>query len=208
MKAIFIPLLLSLFALTSCDPSNGAPKEGKIKDDVKDEDAKNETITFGTGCFWCTEAIFQQLDGVQSVTSGYMGGHVDNPTYEQISTATTGHAEVVNIVYNPEKISTNKLLEWFWKSHDPTDAGGQGADRGPQYRTIIFYHSDEQKAAATKSKTAAQKLLDKPIATSIEKAKTFFAAEKKHQDFYFNNKRNGYCRAVIIPKLEKLKLEK
>lgn len=170
--------------------------------------AEKETITFGTGCYWCTEAIFQQLDGVKSVTSGFMGGHIPDPTYEEVCTKTTGHIEVVHIVYDPSVVSTKTLLKWFWKSHDPTDAGGQGADRGPQYATTIFYHSDEQKSLSEESMKIAQEAFDKPIATKIRKAETFYKAPENHQDFYFNNKRHGYCNAVINPKLEKLGLDK
>ncbi|MDB4408518.1 peptide-methionine (S)-S-oxide reductase MsrA [Akkermansiaceae bacterium] len=170
--------------------------------------AEKETITFGTGCYWCTEAIFQQLEGVESVTSGFMGGHIPNPTYEDVCSKMSGHVEVVQIVFDPSVISNRTLLKWFWKSHDPTDAGGQGADRGPQYATTIFYHSDEQKMLSEESMKIAQAAFDRPIATKIRKVKTFYEAMKEHQDFYFNNKKNGYCRAVINPKLDKLGLDK
>ena len=217
---------LFLALLTSC--KSGPDKQERITDvekafskEIKEETTSTEsedlaektmpstkeTITFGTGCYWCSEAIFQQLDGVESVTSGFMGGHIPNPTYEQVCTKTTGHVEVIHIVFDPSVISTKTLLMWFWKSHDPTDAGGQGADRGPQYATSIFYHSDEQKALAEKSMGTAQAVFDKPIATKIRKAETFYKAKDEHQDFYFNNKNNRYCNAVINPKLEKLGLD-
>lgn len=169
---------------------------------------EKETITFGTGCYWCTEAIFQQLKGVESVTSGFMGGHIPNPTYEQVCTKTTGHVEVVHIVFDPNVISTKTLLKWFWKSHDPTDAGGQGADRGPQYATTIFFRSDDQKLLAEDSMKIAQEAFDQPIATKIRKAEVFYKAPEDHQDFYFNNKNNRYCNMVINPKLDKLGLDK
>ncbi len=172
-------------------------------------EVKTETITLGAGCYWCVEAVFQQLDGVLTTTSGFMGGFIANPTYEQVSTKTTGHVEVIQLVYDPEKISTKTILKWFWKAHDPTDGGGQGADRGPQYRTTIFYHSPEQKALAEESKKIAQQAFDKPIATVIEKAEEFYKAPEDHQDYYFRmKKKNPYCRAVITPKLDQLNLEK
>lgn len=169
--------------------------------------SQQQTITFGTGCYWCTEAIFKQLDGVESVTAGFMGGHIPNPTYEEVCTKTTGHVEVVHISFDPSVISIKTLLKWFWKSHDPTDAGGQGADRGPQYATTIFYHSEEQKELAKESMEIAQEAFEKEIATQIRKAETFYEAPADHQDFYFRNKQHGYCNAVITPKLDKLGLD-
>ncbi|MDA7931797.1 peptide-methionine (S)-S-oxide reductase MsrA [Akkermansiaceae bacterium] len=207
MKAIS-SLLFAVLALTSCNAEPKGAKEGKIKPDEKVIPEKTETINLGAGCYWCVEAIFQQLDGVVSVTSGFMGGHIPNPTYEQVCSKTSGHIEVVKVVYDPKVISTKTILKWFWKAHDPTDAGGQGADRGPQYATAIFYSSDEQKRIAEESKKIAQAAFDKPIATTIRKVEEFYEAQADHQDFYFNNKKNGYCRAVINPKLEKLNLEK
>ncbi|MGJ8695052.1 MAG: peptide-methionine (S)-S-oxide reductase MsrA [Verrucomicrobiaceae bacterium] len=206
MKKLLPILTLSLFGFASCD---NAPAEGKIKPDQEPPmTAKTETITIGTGCYWCTEAIFQQLDGVHSATSGFMGGHIPNPTYEEVCSKTSGHVEVLQLVFDPSVISTKTILKWFWKSHDPTDAGGQGADRGPQYATTIFYHSDEQKKLAEESMKIAQEAFDKPIATRIRKAEDFYPAPDDHQDFYFNNKAHGYCRNVINPKLDKLNLEK
>lgn len=220
-----LKLLLFALALVSCKSGQketeritdvekafeiSAPQDEQSKSPVAEKimPAEKETITLGTGCYWCTEAIFQQLDGVESVTSGVMGGHIPNPTYEQICTKTTGHIEVVSIVFDPSLISTETLLKWFWKSHDPTDGGGQGADRGPQYATTIFYHSNEQKALAEESMKIAQAAFDKPIATKIRKAEIFYKAKEDHQDFYFRNKQQGYCRVVINPKLEKLGLDK
>lgn len=164
-----------------------------------------DTATFGTGCFWCTEAIFQQLDGVEKVTSGYSGGTVANPTYEEVCSKTTGHAECLNIVYDPKKISFDELLEIFWQVHDPTTLNRQGADAGPQYRSVIFWHNEEQRAKASKYKTELDKsgAFDKPIVTTLEKFTVFYPAEAYHQNYYRNNPGQGYCQFVIRPKVEK-----
>lgn len=164
-----------------------------------------DTATFGTGCFWCTEAIFQQLDGVEKVTSGYSGGTVENPTYEQVTSKATGHAECLNILYDPTKISFDELLEVFWQTHDPTTLNRQGADVGPQYRSVVFYHNDEQKTTTEKYKAELDKsgAFNNPIVTSIEEFKTFYPAEAYHQNYYNNNTSQGYCQFVIRPKLEK-----
>lgn len=167
-----------------------------------------EVITLGAGCFWCTEAVFQQVPGVLSVTSGYMGGASKNPTYEQICTGTTGHAEVTQVVFDPKKTSLTNILETFWHAHDPTSLNRQGADSGTQYRSAIFYSTDAQKAVAAKAKADAGKVFSKPIVTEITKAPEFFPAEGYHQNFYrLNKNRNPYCRAVIAPKLQKLGLK-
>ena len=197
--------LIPVLVLTAC---NGQAADADFKKDQMDVPEGAETLTLGAGCFWCVEAVYQQIPGVYSAVSGYMGGHVAEPTYAQVCTGTTGHAEVVQVVYDPKKLPTEKLLEWFWDLHDPTQVDGQGADIGPQYRSMIFYHTDAQKKIAEASKKEAQKKKDKPIVTKIEKAKTFYKAEKNHQDFYFLNKSNGYNRAVIAPKLDKLHLQK
>jgi peptide-methionine (S)-S-oxide reductase len=167
-------------------------------------------ITLGAGCFWCVEAVLEQQEGVVAVTSGYMGGHVENPTYRAVCEGTTGHAEVVRVVYDPEKLSTQNLLKWFWKLHDPTQLNRQGNDIGTQYRSAIFYHTDEQRDIAAKSKAEAQASGEHrgPIVTEVTKAGVFYPAEKYHQEYYRNNKEQGYCRFVILPKLEKLGLEK
>ncbi|TAD87108.1 MAG: peptide-methionine (S)-S-oxide reductase [Bacteroidetes bacterium] len=164
-----------------------------------------DTATFGTGCFWCTEAVFQELKGVHKVTSGYSGGHVKNPTYEQVCAKTTGHAEVIQMVYDPAVISFDELLEVFWKVHDPTTPNQQGADIGPQYRSAIFYHNDAQKTLAEKYKKEldASGAFAKKIVTEISPLKNFYAAEDYHQKFYNNNPSNGYCSYVIKPKLDK-----
>jgi peptide-methionine (S)-S-oxide reductase len=166
---------------------------------------KLDTATFGSGCFWCTEAVFQELKGVEKVTSGYSGGHVKNPTYEQVCNKTTGHAEVTQIVFNTEEISFDELLEVFWKTHDPTTPNQQGNDVGPQYRSVVFYHNpaQQQKAEAYKKELDKSGAFDAPIVTEIEPYKNFYAAEEYHQNFYSNNPNYGYCSYVIRPKLDK-----
>ena len=166
-----------------------------------------ETATFGTGCFWCTEAIFQQLDGVIKVTSGYSGGHVVNPTYEEVCNKTTGHAECLNIEYDKSKITFDELLEVFWKSHDPTTLNRQGNDAGPQYRSAIFYHTDEQKEKAEKYKAELNEsgVFTDPIVTEIAPFTIFYPAENYHQNYYNNNGAQPYCSYVIRPKVEKFR---
>lgn len=170
---------------------------------------KLETATLGAGCFWCVEAIFQDLAGVQRVVSGYAGGAVENPTYQQVCTGTTGHAEVVQITFDPEVISFEDLLYIFWRTHDPTTLNRQGADVGPQYRSVIFYHDEEQKAIAEESKqeTEASGLWPDPIVTEITPFSNFYRAEGYHQDYYRQNSNQPYCRAVIDPKVRKFKKE-
>ena len=169
--------------------------------------SKMDTATFGNGCFWCTEAIFQQLEGVESVESGYSGGHVVNPSYEEVCNKTTGHAEVLRIVYDPKKISFDELLEVFWQTHDPTTLNRQGNDVGPQYRSVIFYHNEEQKQKAEKYKVELDKsgAFDNPIVTVIESLKNYYPAEDYHQNYYKNNPNQGYCYFVIKRKVEKFK---
>lgn len=164
-----------------------------------------DTATFGAGCFWCTEAIFQELNGVLKVTSGYSGGTKDNPSYEEVTSKTTGHAEVTQIIYDPSVITFDELLEVFWQTHDPTTLNRQGADEGPQYRSAIFYHNSEQKEKAEKYKAELDKsgAFEKPIVTEISAFKKFYAAEDYHQNFYNNNPTYGYCTYVIKPKLDK-----
>jgi peptide-methionine (S)-S-oxide reductase len=199
--------LLSFIAVAIFSSCNAMSEEDKKPAALPKVPEGAEVATLGAGCFWCTEAVYDQIDGVYSSTSGYMGGTVNNPTYQQICTGTTGHAEVVQVVFDPKKLTYGKLLEWFWALHDPTTLNRQGADVGTQYRSAIFYHSEEQKKTAEASKKAAASDFKDPIVTEITKAETFFPAENYHQDFYFQNKTNGYCRAVISPKLEKLKLK-
>ncbi len=164
---------------------------------------QTETATLGGGCYWCTEAIFQMLPGVKSVASGFAGGTKENPTYEEVCTGATGHAEVIQIEYDPKKVSYEKILETFWEAHDPTTLNRQGHDTGTQYRSIILYSNDAQKSAAEKSKAAAQKHFRDPIVTEIVPLKKFYKANADHQDFYRSNPNQPYCRAVIRPKVEK-----
>jgi peptide-methionine (S)-S-oxide reductase len=166
------------------------------------------TATFGAGCYWCVEAVLEQLEGVSDVRSGFMGGSVKNPTYEQVCSGRTGHAEVVQVHFDPAKISYDTLLEWFWQLHDPTTLNQQGADIGTQYRSAIFYHSDEQRRAAEASREKHKADFPKPIVTEIVAAGAFYEADEEHQDYYRANKASGYCRMVIRPKLEHLGLEK
>src|ERR1700690_544175 len=169
---------------------------------------KTELATFGGGCFWCMEAVFERLPGVKSVTSGFAGGHTANPTYEQVCTGSTGHAEVTQIEFDPAKISYEKLLDVFWQAHNPTTLNQQGADEGTQYRSVILYHDEAQKLAAEKSKADAQKNFKHPIVTEIVPFTKFYPAEGYHQAYYDNNSSAPYCQVVIAPKLEKLEKEK
>ncbi|MDI6804220.1 MAG: peptide-methionine (S)-S-oxide reductase MsrA [Bacteroidota bacterium] len=164
-----------------------------------------EKATFGGGCFWCTEAVYQSLSGVIAVKSGYAGGTKVNPTYEEICTGKTGHAEVVEITFDPNIVSYEKLLEVFWKAHDPTTLNRQGADVGTQYRSVIFYHNESQKISAEKSRSVAQSQLDRTIVTEIKPLVHFYKAEEYHQDYFEKNPDAAYCRFVVRPKLEKLK---
>jgi peptide-methionine (S)-S-oxide reductase len=166
-----------------------------------------DTATFGEGCFWCTEAFFEQLKGVKKVESGYSGGHVANPSYAEVCTGTTGHAEVSNIIYDPAVITFDKLLEAFWESHDPTTLNRQGNDVGTQYRSVIFYHNDTQKQLAEKykQKLNASGAFNAPIVTAIQPLENFYPAENYHQDYYDNNPNQPYCQMVIRPKLEKFR---
>lgn len=175
-------------------------------DGMTQNDSKRDAATFGAGCFWCVEAVFERLPGVISVTAGYTGGHRPNPTYEQVCTGTTGHAEVAQIVFDPSKISYEKLLKVFWEAHDPTTMNRQGADTGTQYRSAIFYNSDTQKAIAGGSRAEAQKGFEDPIVTEITPLEVFYKAENYHQDYFRNNPNAPYCRFVIEPKLKKLKM--
>jgi peptide-methionine (S)-S-oxide reductase len=168
---------------------------------------KLETATLGGGCFWCVEAVYQDLKGVHSVVSGYAGGTVKNPTYQQVCTEATGHAEVVQITFDPEIIAFEDILYIFWRTHDPTTLNRQGADVGTQYRSAIFYHDEKQKSVAEKSKTEtdASGLWKQPIVTEIVPFEEFFEAEDYHQNFYRNNPYQPYCRVVIDPKVEKFR---
>ncbi|MDP2235180.1 MAG: peptide-methionine (S)-S-oxide reductase MsrA [Bacteroidales bacterium] len=172
---------------------------------VMSQNKNLETITLGAGCFWCTEAVFQRLKGVEKVESGYSGGKISNPTYKEVVSGLTGHAEVIQVTFDPSAISLEKILEVFWKTHDPTTLNRQGADVGTQYRSAIFYHNDAQLNTATKLKTLlnTEKIWNKPIVTEITKFEKFYKAEDYHQNYYNNNPNQGYCQFVIVPKLEK-----
>lgn len=185
------------------------PEQVPMKKSEAAESGK-ELATIGGGCFWCTEAVMERLEGVSDVVSGYMGGHVENPTYEQVCTKTTGHAEVIQIAFDPAVITFDEILDVFWQAHDPTTLNQQGADRGPQYRSVVYYHSSAQKNAAeqSKSKLDTSGKYSDPAVTEISKADTFWVAEDGHQDYYELNKdSNPYCRVVISPKLKKLGME-
>jgi peptide-methionine (S)-S-oxide reductase len=164
---------------------------------------QTELATFGGGCFWCVEAIFQKVPGVKSVTSGYAGGHVENPTYQQVCAGNTGHAEVTQVEFDPGVISFENLLGYFWDAHDPTTLNRQGADEGTQYRSIILYRDEAQKAAAEKSKAEAQKNFSRPIVTEIVPLRKFYPAEGYHQNYFNANPSQPYCAAVIRPKVQK-----
>jgi peptide-methionine (S)-S-oxide reductase len=169
---------------------------------------KTEIADFGGGCFWCMEAVFERLPGVISVTSGFAGGTTENPTYEQVCTETTGHAEVTEIAFDPAKVSYNQLLDVFWQAHDPTTLNRQGADVGTSYRSIILYRDEKQRLEAEKSMIAAQQNFRNPIVTQIVPLKKFYPAEDYHQKYYDNNTGAPYCQVVIAPKLDKLEKEK
>ena len=165
-----------------------------------------QKATFGAGCFWCVEAVFERLDGVVDVIPGYSGGHKDNPTYREICTGMTGHAEVAQITFNPKIITFDDLLNMFWRSHDPTTRNRQGNDIGTQYRSVVFYKNDEQKLLAEESKVKvdASSIFTNPVVTEISKLDKFWPAEDYHNNYYNNNKDQAYCRVVIKPKLDKL----
>lgn len=197
-------LIFSMLALSACADPSSTPQSTVMQN----KDSSNlEIASFGAGCFWCVEAVFETLDGVQAVESGYMGGQIEDPTYREICTGTTGHAEITQIAFDPSVISYETLLGWLWRSHDPTTLNRQGADTGTQYRSAIFYHNEAQREAAEASKAAAQQDFDRPIVTEITEASKFYVAEEYHQDYYRLNKSAPYCQMVITPKLRKLDLE-
>jgi peptide-methionine (S)-S-oxide reductase len=206
--------LLPMYAVTSCSGNNTNVLNNEIISDMSNAEVeklsvegKTDTATFGAGCFWCVEAIFQELKGVHSVKSGYAGGFVKNPSYKEVCTGRTGHAEVAQIVYDPSVISFEELLEVFWKTHDPTTLNRQGADMGTQYRSAVFFHNEEQKekAAFYMKKLDESGAFQNPIITTIEPYENYYEAEDYHQDYYNNNGSQGYCRMVIQPKVEKFR---
>ncbi len=207
-RRLALSLLLLIPTLASCEPNKAMNTTDKQAAKIPVVPAGAETATLGAGCFWCIEAAYRQIDGVYSATSGYMGGSVKNPTYEQICDGDSGHAEVVQVVFDPNKITYEKVLAWFWDLHDPTTLNRQGNDSGTQYRSAIYYHSDAQKKTAEASKAAAKANFKDPIVTEITKASEFYPAENYHQNYYNENKsKNPYCRFVVEPKLKKLKLD-
>lgn len=173
------------------------------------DETKLEQATFGAGCFWCVEAIYENLEGVFNVESGYSGGHVDNPSYQQVTSGRSGHAEVIRFDFDPLIITYEQLLEVFWHTHDPTTKDRQGNDIGPQYRSVIYFHNDEQKSIASESKerTDASGLWSRSIVTEISPLINYYTAESYHQDYFENNQNAGYCSIVIAPKVAKFKRE-
>ena len=202
-----IILLLTTFLMVNSLIS--AQNQQNQMDKNMDTNNNLETATFGAGCFWCVEAVFQNLQGVEKVTSGYSGGNVKNPSYREVSNGSTGHAEAVQIQFDPNIITYDQLLEVFWKTHDPTTLNREGPDIGPQYRSAIFYHDEEQKEIAEQSKQAMDQsgYFSDPIVTEIEPYKNFYVAEDYHQDFYEKNRNQPYCRFRIDPKMDKMQKE-
>ena len=204
-------LLFSTLALTQCTGQNPKPtSNSKLQtpnSSSMESTKQTDTATFAAGCFWCVEAVFQNLDGVISVMSGYSGGQIKNPSYREVCSGTTGHAEACNIVYDPSKLSFDELLEVFWKTHDPTTMNKQGNDEGTQYRSAIFYHSETQKQLAEKYKKEldASGAFSAPIVTEISPYTNFFNAEDYHQNYFNQNGDQPYCRFVIQPKVDKFK---
>lgn len=208
MKPILLLALVPLLLLNLCMADSPTTPSAKAPAAQPVVPPGAEKITLGAGCFWCTEAVFEQIPGVLSVTSGYMGGSVKNPTYEQICHGDTGHAEVAQLVFDPKVTRLETILEKFWHTHDPTSLNRQGADAGTQYRSAIFFHSDAQRLVAEKSKADAGKDFSRPIVTEVTAATEFYPAENYHQDYYRLNKdRNPYCQRVIAPKLRKAGLK-
>lgn len=206
MNRILTLLLLSLTTATACgqkstEETNTSPVLTSTTTMGK------ESATFGAGCFWCIEAVFQQLNGVDTVISGYAGGKIANPTYREVCSGLTGHAEVARITYDPNIISFKELLEVFWQTHDPTTLNRQGADVGTQYRSVIFYHNEKQReeAAFYKAELDASGAFPKPIVTEISPLPTFYVAEDYHQNYFRQNGEESYCQYVIQPKLEKFR---
>jgi len=205
MKAMSILTIALSYALLTSSCNESSSQHINMNETKIPAGLKTDTATFGTGCFWCTEAIFQELKGVLKVTSGYSGGNVANPSYEDVCTGTTGHAECLQIIYDPKVITYDELLEVFWESHDPTSLNRQGNDVGTQYRSAIFYHDNDQKQKAEHYKAELSKsgAYDKPIVTEITPFSKFYAAEDYHQNYYNTHGSQPYCAFVIRPKVEK-----
>jgi peptide-methionine (S)-S-oxide reductase len=205
--SVFLILLVPAW-LSACGSNADSPKPSTTNENMNITAGKTDTAILGAGCFWCIEAIFQELKGVLKVESGYTGGNTLNPTYKEVCTGMTGHAEVARITYNPDIISFEEVLEVFWQTHDPTTLNRQGADVGSQYRSAVFYLNDEQKRLAEgyKQKLDVSGAFDKPIVTEISAFDgKFYVAEDYHQNYYRENPDQGYCRMVIRPKLEKFR---
>jgi peptide-methionine (S)-S-oxide reductase len=201
--AIILGIVIGVIHL-SCG-KNSRNKINTKMDNLENVSSDLDTVTLGAGCFWCVEAVYQQLKGVKSVVSGYMGGKMKNPTYREVCSGLTGHAEVCQLIYDPKVISFETILEVFWQTHDPTTLNRQGADVGTQYRSAIFCHSAEQKkyAESWKENLNAKKVFPNPIVTQIADATTFFPAEDYHQNYYNQNGEQPYCQIVIKPKMDK-----
>jgi len=206
MPFLLVPLLIFGNSACGLEKENGMEMTNDTKPAAGSPE-NSKVATFGAGCFWCVEAVFQDLKGVHSVISGYSGGQVQNPTYEQVCSGTTGHAEVCQIFYDPKIITYSGLLEVFWQTHDPTTLNRQGADVGSQYRSVIFYHDEEQRrlAEATKKELSAAGVWKDPIVTEISPFEFLYKAEGYHQDYYSLNPNQPYCRLTILPKVEKVK---
>jgi len=198
MKKITLIIIAFTFIYINSFAQSAITKQSKMSN-------KLDTATLANGCFWCTEAIFQRLKGVESVTSGYSGGTIKNPAYREITTGRTGHAEVIQLKFDPSIITFQEILDVFFSTHNPTTLNQQGYDKGTQYRSAIFYHSEEQKNTSEEfiKNLNEAKVFESPIVTEVTKFDVFYEAEEYHQNYYNNNKTQGYCMAVINPKLEK-----
>ena len=206
-QSIIVTSLIFLIIGNSCAQKSKTIKDKNMTKETTADKSGLQLATFGSGCFWCTEAIFQNVEGVEKVESGYSGGSVKNPTYKEVCSGLTGHAEVTQLTYDPKKVSYDELLEVFWKTHDPTTLNKQGADTGTQYRSAIFYHNDDQRKLAESYKTKLDNsgAFDRPIVTEITPFSVFYKAEDYHQNYFNLNGNAPYCSYVIQPKIEKFK---
>lgn len=202
-----IVLVISFCMLVACQVESQSNKDQSKQKDTMEKTTGLDTATFGAGCFWCVEAVFQNLKGVHAVASGYEGGKISKPTYKEVCSGLTGHAEVIQVLFDPKVISFKELLEIFWQTHDPTTLNKQGNDEGTQYRSAIFYHNEEQKNSAEQYKSALNTsgAFDKPVVTEISPTSIFYKAEDYHQNYYNQNGNQPYCTFVIKPKVDKIK---
>lgn len=219
LRTNIIGTLILAFALSACSgratleeqtasASDAVPSPSQAETQVNQDAMESEMLaTFGAGCFWCVEAVMEQYDGVLGVSSGYMGGPKPNPSYREVCTGESGHAEVVQVRYDPTRVTFDKLLQTFFEMHDPTTLNRQGADVGTQYRSAVFFHTPEQETAAKAAIVRFAPAFKDPIVTEVSAASEFFEAEDYHQDYYRENRTNPYCQAVIRPKLDKLGLD-